>query len=169
MGAGGWKARTRRPRPVESESTHSFIPYTGFCTRAGWEWGTGLVCPEQHHLSWAAESPGWSRGRVKVGVVTESFPEQLTFLYSYNQWRLEKGMLWQILHVQRPRDREWGGGRNEQRGVRRGAGVSMGSRSMLDVKERVWAVSRQLLEAASEALPGKGQEATFWGDGNVLY
>lgn len=111
MGAGGWEAWAWRPPcPVESESTHSFIPYTGFCTHAGWEWGTALVCPEQHHLSWATESPGWSRRMVRVGVVAESFPEQLTFLYSYNQWSLEKGMLWQILHVQRPRDREWGGG-----------------------------------------------------------
>lgn len=156
---------------MESESTCSFIPYTGICAHAGWEWGTGLVCPEQHHLLWAAEGPGWSRGRVRAEAVTESCPEQLAFLDDYDQWSLEKGTQWQILHMQRLRDREWGGGRgwNEQQAVQRG-GLCEADPPWKQRKapgmcpSRCWRGS-----GPSEALTGNGQEGTFWGDGNVLY
>lgn len=53
---------------------------------------------------------------------------------------------------------------------RQGTEVGSGERSRptLDAKEGTWAVSQQVLEGQwlpLEALPGKGQEGTFWGDG----
>ena len=55
------------------ESIRSFIH--SFATLAsvpvlGWQWGTGLVCPEQGHLSGVAEGLGRPEGASELGVVT---------------------------------------------------------------------------------------------------
>lgn len=42
---------------------------------------------------WAAETPGGPKEESRLGVITESFSEQLTFLHEFDQWSLEKGIL----------------------------------------------------------------------------
>lgn len=42
---------------------------------------------------WAAETPGGPKEGSRLGVITESFSEQLTFLHEFDQWSLEKGIL----------------------------------------------------------------------------
>lgn len=76
-----------------------------------------------------------------MGVITESFSEQLTFLHEFDQWSLEKEIL---------------DGRDCMcKGPEAGGrGRSMEGRSTLNAKEKVWAVFQRVLEKAVAASEG---------------
>lgn len=64
MGAGGWEARTpRTPSPVENEHSHSFIPYTGSCARAGWVLGDRSGLSRATPSLMGCRGPGVAQGK----------------------------------------------------------------------------------------------------------
>lgn len=103
---------------MESESLHSSIPYPGIKVPAG---GGASACFARaaisHGLSKVLGGP--SKGQAWVG--TESFREQLTFLYKLGP--VESGGGYSVANSARAKAQrqEWGRKWNEQHSVRRGA------------------------------------------------